>query len=208
MKELIILCSIFTILFLLISCEEYNEQKEKREMESFIESELATSIRSDTIFLDFRFGMTKKEFNSHLNKLERKGKLKVNKKNNYVYIFDVDEGYTKWKAHATLGSEFFDGKLIQLFLLVTSEELLSNEILKMQLSMLYMNSFKGRIFSEKPVLGDSDNYIFIDKNKKIKIIEGINEVRIFYTDMIAEKLKKDEDQQNSIESMKKIQEDL
>ena len=209
MKNLIIFSLLLITLFLLIGCEEYNNRREQKEMNEFIESELASNIRSDTIFLDFRFGMSEKEFNAHLSKLKRKGKIWINKNNYYEYIFDVNDRYYKWKAEATISAEFYKNKLMQLNLFVTSEDMYSNELLKMKLFLLYSEPHdKGRIFIEKSVLGDSDNYVFIENNKKIEIFDGINDARIFYTDMIAERNKKEEDKQNSIESLKKIQEDL
>ena len=204
-KTLLILFLIGT----LISCQNFQKETQQQLMYKHIELELASGVRNDTIFLGFWFGMTENEFLSHLKKLKRENKLNLNALNNYEYEFDFGENSIPSKGRATFGVDYFNNKLFKFTIFVTSDDLISNaELIQLKLVNIYGSKYGHSYYKQKSILDDSDTYIWIDGNRKITLLVGIDEARIFYIDLIAEKAKEKQDDKETIEKRETIISDI
>ncbi len=204
-------CSLFILIFIvfLIGCKEYQKENQQKVIDEKIESELASLIRNDTIFLGLRFGMSKSEFNSQLKKLLKEDKIYFNEANNYEYEFSFGDDELSIKGLATFGAEYFNDKLYKFSISVKPDGLISNpELIQLRLVLMYGSKYGHSYLKMKSLINDNDNYIWIDGNRMIELIEGFDDARIFYTDLIAEREKKEFENKKSIEKIKTIKEDI
>lgn len=145
---------------------------------------LATKKIIDTIFLDYKFGMTKNEVSEHTFYLAEQGKLKKDYADEYYFEIDSKLG-TKYQGKVFAG--YFDGKLIS-FGLVFDDP---NPILVFsQLSDLYESKYGEYDYMDKPI---EDllvfNKIWVRDNLKIIIRSGISDTYVNYIDLRFEKQK-------------------
>lgn len=107
--------SLVLISFLfLMSCTQHSYESKLRVINKAIDEELNSGYVVDSIFLDYRFNMSKSEFTKHSRKLLRKGKLKAEDKKIY---YTLHLGVDTHKLY--LLPRFTDDKLSELLLVVT-----------------------------------------------------------------------------------------
>ena len=195
------------ILMIFIGCQ--NQKKDSHDIiREKVETELATGVRNDTIFLDFRFGMDRNEVSEQLGKLVNENRLTINRPN-YEYFFDFGESKIPRKAKANFNIEYFDDKLYRLILFVTSDELISAPgIIQLHLASIFSEKYGYNYLRRPSIIDDRDAFVWIHGNRKIEIIAGFDDARVFYTDLIALKEKEKHDELKSAESKEKILSDI
>jgi hypothetical protein len=154
---------------------------------------------SDTVFLDFRFGMSKSQFNQHTNYLLRKGKFKTNYLNEVYYTFVAESGITH---EATISVEYFEGKMYKLVLRIDQMG-----------SLAFIDV--GQIIEKKygyPLMYkiDDDYYIqlWYRENLKIEMTNLIHMSRIEYIDMRVSSKVESENNRKSKEKLNETINDL
>ena len=184
------------ILALLILGCNNREQKEKEEidrLEAKRQQEMKSGIRNDTIFLGYWFGMTEPEFNRKTIELKEQGKLYVNEDNYLAYKMTIDDGIIG-EAEATYSPEYIAGKLFQLGVSVKSKNIYTPILTQLQLVQIYQKKYGFDYIRVKTILSTDDkeyDYYWIDGNRQIKILKGLDDARVFYTDITAENLAKE-----------------
>lgn len=195
-------------LIVLISCDDYKRQKKQKQIDETIEKELATGIRNDTIFLGLEFGMSKNKVNNEMNKLIKEGKIYLDNDNNYRYKFDFGDNTLPHHAIAGFSTFYHKNKLYKFIVVINETEPESMlEVCKLTLFMTYLNKYKN-CFRQKSILDDSHILVCINGNRKIKILSGLTDVRIIYTDLIAEKEIDTQLEKQNIQKKDKIKSDI
>ena len=135
-----------------------------------VEDATKSTLRSDTIFLGYRFGMDEDEYKIHEKALLENGELYLNDASNVAYKFKLSAG----KATAILDPLFKDGKLNMLLLSVNSDKENRLAILmKLDLQIHYIGecaSWKG--FTRYNETMDEIGPCFWIKNNKMISVSG------------------------------------
>lgn len=197
MKNLIVI----GLLILLVSCNSLS--KKSKTYNEIVKAELSTGIRKDTIFLNFTFGMTEKQFNEKLIELINDSILYLDPSNSdyATYNLTVDE-YQSFKC--TFKPEYFNGKLWELGVSAKSSEFSSSSICTLSIQTFYLNKYGSPSIEEPGYLDKTiENYIWIKGNREIKIMQGYSDARIFYTDLSIKEIKEKQDSIIKQESEKK-----
>ena len=123
---------LFYTIFLTAFCVGCNKNGKVDRSESVAASD---AKRIDTIFLDYRFGMTPKEFESHTHDLINKNELD---KQGY-YHFETEP----IKSHTRLHPEYHNNKLFQLNLYTEADsgEFASSELLYLKVITPYVKKY-------------------------------------------------------------------
>jgi len=175
------------------SCDSIGDKPKIRSdkgstIEEIITNELSSGIRNDTIFLGFAFGMTENDFSKKLRELLKEEKLYKDKSNRNFLTYDmtVDQYYT---FKCTFSPEYFNEKLHVLGVSVNSKDQLSSiKTMTLQLFMFFMNKYGlPTVEQEMQLVEDCKEYIWIQGNRKIKIMCGLTDSRIYYEDLSANK---------------------
>lgn len=107
---------LISFIFALSSCvvkqsNESCEAQDKSKYEIILDSAAASKLTDDTIFLDFRFGMTEKELSRHMKSMVRKGKVYTDYLDRYTYKL-------KWRGKLNyelrFKPEYYQGKLVRM----------------------------------------------------------------------------------------------
>ena len=145
-------------------------------------SKIILEKTNDTIFLGFRIGMTRSEFERHKQILIRNKKLKFTG-NVLTYQINVDEneGFSIfaskeddipkkiWTGNGTLVPEFLDEKLISITLKFLGTK-------GSNVYSFFQTNLNNKYYSSPP---DANN--FFDNNKKVDTLQAGNFVRWFIT---------------------------
>ena len=100
---------LLTFILLFTTCTKSNDSN-KISLEEIIEREIKSGVTNNTIFLGFKFGMTKSEFNCKVDSLLKANKIYKDPSNGSIITYDltIDE-YTSLKC--TFGPEYYNGQL-------------------------------------------------------------------------------------------------
>jgi len=206
----VIIGSIILIFF--NACDSYNRsrlQKQKEEIQKAIIAEANSPERIDSIFLDYSFGMSEKEFYAHTRKLYKQKKL-ILEDNTYVFNTKIGDAGLSTKVKIRYSPEFFNDSLVSLTLGIEGDELhrahkglLSVEMAGMLLDA-YRSKHKVHLTYESLQVNENETEFYLFKNNLlIEIKHGImDDVRVFYTDkpnedrMQMAKLKKEREVQS------------
>lgn len=170
-------------------------------LEEVINNELSSGVRNDTIFLGFTFGMTEKEFYKKLRTLFKENKIYKDKSNRDFFTYDLAAGqYGTFKC--TFAPEYFKGKLYKLGISAKPEnQFLLIKTATSLLSYFFMRKYgPPTIEQEMKLIDDCKEYIWIAGNRKIKIMCGFSDSRIWYEDL---RVLKEKEQLVKKKSMKK-----
>lgn len=168
MKSILILSM---VALSLLSCNTEKKQQEKwnNDFETAIEKAQNAKILKDTIFLNFRFGMSEKEVKKHCNLLLKNKKLYLYN-NQFTYDFHTSDVTLK----TTFAPEFFNDKLYKLTL-VFEHDIASSAICMFKA----INTFREKALSDgykmyiyENLLGEKE-YYFINQNIVIKFMDGM-----------------------------------
>ncbi|MBU1298082.1 MAG: hypothetical protein KJ963_06860 [Bacteroidetes bacterium] len=188
-------------IFLIAGCnKKYEEDETEKAQEAYdkkVQEELNSGIRNDTIFLGYTFGMTKNQAEKKTKELYKQHILYINDDNYYAYEMSLEKDD---KAEATFAPSYFKNRLNALTVDVKPKgyfaRLLYNPgLLQITLVNLYVEKY-GYSYIKQEGAFDND-YIFIQGNREIKVIQTIKNVRIFYTDLsIQNEVKKFQDEES------------
>lgn len=148
---------------------------------SIILQESKNGLIIDTIFLDYYFGMTKSDFINHTKKLISEDKLISNEFKREVY-YEFEEEFGD-KLYAQFAPKFHLDSLHELVLYFKSKGLSAPELMKTQIANMYMKKYGSPSFEEENILDKSKNYVWIKGNLKILVGNGIDDARVWYTDL-------------------------
>jgi len=174
-------------------------------------SELAKGIINDTIFLGFYFGMSEEQVQDKFKELVKYGKISVNDINEYQYDFSFD--YPK-KATANFNIEYFNGKLYQMRLKVSSDELMNSQtsLLFIRRKSLFRHKSGIETIKTEPLLSKEKgifDYYWINGNRKIRISDYLfSEVVIEYSNIQAEREFKKKEEKTKEQQIKVMKNDL
>lgn len=167
---------------------------------------LALSSKSvtDTVLLDYRFGMTKEQVLNHTEKLYREGKLK--KDYSRQYYFEI-ASKTKEMYKGFLFAEYFEKKLFSVGLTFSNET--SNIMVFSTLSDLYKQKYGEADLMDKPI-SDMNLYerYWLRNNLKIRLTSGMSEASVRYIDLRYEKQKEHADSLEKASSEQKVKSNL
>lgn len=168
------------------------------------QSALASKKITDTVLLDYRFGMTKEQVLNHTQELYNKRTIKRNY--NDKYYFEI-QSKTNEKYKGYLIAEYYKEKLFLIGLTFSDEA--SNIMVFSTLSDLLKDKYGDADIMEKPVtdMNVYDRY-WIRNNLKIWLSTGITNAVIQYIDLRYEKLKQLADSTEKANSEKEIKSNL
>lgn len=173
-------------------------------LEELEQSALASKKITDTVLLDYRFGMTKVQVLNHTQELYNKKKIKKNY--NDKYYFEIQsKANEKYKGY--LIAEYYKEKLFLIGLTFSDES--SNILVFSTLSNLLKGKYGDADIMEKPItdMNVYDRY-WIRNNLKIWLSTGITDAVIQYIDLRYEKLKQLADSTKKANSEKEIKNNL
>ena len=177
--------ALFIVSLFLFACNtEKKQQKEwNNEFETAIEEAQKGEILKDTIFLNFRFGMSEKEVKKHCNLLLEHKKIYLDRNNKFTYDFHTSDITLRTR----FVPEYFDNQLYKLTLLF-EHDIASNAICMFKA----IDTFRGKALADgykmyiyKNVLGEEE-YYFINQNIVVKFINGM---MVYTNQPIIEKIK-------------------
>lgn len=170
---------LFFFIFYLFSCS--SEKKDNLRLEEKVTREIESGVKNDRIFLGFEFGMSKEKVINRLDSLLLSGDL-YDHNGSYAYDIDVNNNLT----HRCIFTPRFMNGLYEMIISVKSDESYgSARVIHSSLVMYYMEKYGSPDHTDANASIDDDCeiYYWIDGNRQIKILCGIGEARIFYTDL-------------------------
>jgi len=209
MKNLCILIAIITFIGCSSSKEKINNPEKGKTYSEIVQNELKSGKRNDKIFLGFSFGMTKTDFDKRLQELIDSSIIYKNANDSNVLTYDlVVDQITKLQC--TFSPDFYENKLYKLGVSAKSQDsYISPEIIAVQLQMAFVNKY-GIPDIEQPMLivEDFTEYIWINGNRKIEILCGLDDGRIYYEDLSVLELKNKIEEKKSKEDIKQSQNNI
>lgn len=171
------------------SCQEKKDYYSTKNLplDSLKAKAMATSVRNDTIFLGFRFGMTTDEVFIHLKKLEKE-KVIYQEGSQYKYNFELGEKSIYKETLATFGTEFYEGMLFKLVVSVEPSTTYGPHtamLLTAEIKDIYDAKY-GMYDYSSPFM-DFFDFVWIDGNRMIRMFPGLSDCRITYLDIGVEK---------------------
>jgi len=199
------------LLTLFLSCNGVNSKAGNQtndsiggNLEELEKLALSSKNVTDTVLLDYRFGMTKEQVLNHTKKLYREGKLK--KDYSGQYYFEITSITTEiYKGF--LFAEYLEKKLFSVGLTFSDET--SNTMVFSTLRDLYKQKYGGEDLFSKPI---SDMALYesywLRNNLKIRLTTGMSEASVRYIDLRYEKLKEHADSLEKASSEQKVKNNL
>lgn len=156
--------TVFILLVLFFaSCSKPNRWQIIHEKEN---SELATGVKNDTIFLGFVFGMSRSEVNSRLEKLAKSDKLTRNQITGYTYTFHFD---LPESAEAMIRPYFFNDSLYSFLLDVSNDKIYLAELVQLKLANMFIHKYGSGIIVPSMLDEKKNDYIWINGNRRIEV---------------------------------------
>ena len=159
---------------------------------SLVKRELETNIRYDTLLMDIRFGMNKREFFAHCWDLHKKGLVEEGSRNTSVK-FGMERNGKSYDIN--FYPDFHDGKIISMPVEYSynafapwnkkfSLDSLAIEVLQM-LKETYGDGFLALDSNDKD---KGIAHVRVDGNRRISIYKDINKnhVVVYYFDLLSE----------------------
>ncbi len=182
--------SLLLLLFTILSCDTKSKFKINTDkgdtLRDIIENELKTGVRFDTIVLGFTFGMSKDSYNKRIEKLIDEGTLYI--KDEFVYYdmyVDTEKG-TSEKYESSFNAEFHNNKLYQFGIAMEPKQInydniaLANDRAQIKYRKKYGSP---DLEIHDPKTHESCySHIWVNGNRKITILCGNSDNRIFYAD--------------------------
>jgi hypothetical protein len=155
--------------------------------------------------------MTDKEVQNHLAKLLNKKKISLDKFNKYQYEFIFDDLIIQ-KGIANFQIDYYNGKLYKFKLSIEPIVLYKASIpisnLQLKLIMIYGAKYGFSTVERQSDYSDVNDHLWIDGNRMIRIYSAFDEAIIIYTDLIAEREKRDEVNEENFEKTNSIIHDI
>lgn len=163
--------------------------------QQIVDEQLASGIVEESIFLDFKFGMSRQQVSAKVEQMVKNKKLKV-QKGKVIYMLDLND-----ERKETLISPFYEGNLLYELGLNISNARYEDVI------ELFRQKYADDV--QYPVSDTLENYralYLIKGNRQVKIEDG-EDVRVFYTDLRVQKklgIKEGEKKKKMSKSLKDI----
>ncbi|MGD1893217.1 MAG: hypothetical protein ACFB15_21840 [Cyclobacteriaceae bacterium] len=178
---------IIMVLLMLVSCSK------KAEYENWVDQELSSGVRKDSLFLGLELGMTSKNFYAHCWELNKQGLIRQGLENTSVEYKLDDE--LKHPATMNFYPNFHSDKIHEMPVTFKytawapwNEQLQAGSL---QLDVLQlMQKWYGEKFMDvsHPIHGTA--YVRIDGNRRISIFKkNESDVMVMFTDLTVEKKK-------------------
>lgn len=165
---------------------------------------LASTKITDTVLLDYRFGMTKEQVISHSEKLFRDKKLKKNYDGKYYFeiVSKIGDNYKGY-----LFVEYYEKKLFSIGLTFSDES--SSVLVFSALSDLFKDKYGEADYMGKPI-SDMDLYerYWFKNNLKIRMKSGIPDATVSYIDLRFERKKEIADSTEKANDANKVKSNL
>jgi hypothetical protein len=178
-----------------LSCDNKFKYDEKQKARETAES---SGKIIDTIFLDYRFGMTEEELNEHTKTLRKQGKLDAE------YQYTLKGHLEEYKC--TIHPKFFDGKLYEL--LIATKPAGSTELAELKMVSIVQEKYRESFVKEDKLgVTDCERYNFFIGNLTVNIMCSIyGDVYLTYSDnRISTKAFMQEDSLKKLEENKTLQ---
>jgi hypothetical protein len=208
MKNVFAVPLIFLSVFI-ASCYQNKSKNEESKKDIIIKQELTSGQRYDSIFLDYTFGMTQKEFDKHTAMLAKDKTIYVNTSGYYETELKLDERGDLCDAVATYSGKYFENKLYEMVVSVKAKQPIFQKLIHITAATLFQDKNSGQAYEEKSILDDKVNdYYYFKGNRQIKIIQAFDDTRIIYTDLLAarerEKVERSESQKGYEKTKSKL----
>ncbi len=202
------------LLLILFSCNNINTKSTDESksaindslgnLEELEKSALASKKITDTILLDYRFGMTKEQVLNHTQKLYADGKLKKNYSGKYYFEIQSKTNET-YKGY--LIADYYKAKLFSIGLIFSDET--SNIMVFSTLNDLYKDKYGDADLMNKPI-SDMNLYesYWLRNNLKIRLTTGITDATVQYIDLRYEKKKELADSTEKANFKEKVKSNL
>ena len=177
MKRLLFILVIIPFIF---SCQTKQRDQEQwnKDFEIALVEAQNESASEDTIFLNFRFGMSEKEVMNHFNSLLKEKKVYL-KDNKYTYDFHTSQITLETRFEA----EYFNSKLYKFILIFNGDNTMDGSLNMFQA----LNTFKEKALSDgyrlyiyENLLGETE-YYYIKKNIVIQFSNIGSTAKMIYT---------------------------
>lgn len=163
-------------------------------------------VHVDTIFLDYRFGMTVEEFNSHTLNLISDSVLLVE---NDVIYYPMHLEITG-AVHARFSPEYANGKLMQLGVSFNPTNSVAHpELTALALKTLYMSKYGTDYTESDPIIsGGTSSFTWHRGNLEVEVLQGFNDGRVFYRNLDAVKEKAAQDSIDRVNNISKARKSI
>ena len=171
---------ILVIIPFIFSCQTKQRDQEQwnKDFETALVEAQNESASEDTIFLNFRFGMSEKEVMNHFNSLLKEKKVYL-KDNKYTYDFRTSQITLETRFEA----EYFNSKLYKFILIFNGDNTMDGSLNMFQA----LNTFKEKALSDgyrlyiyENLLGETE-YYYIKKNIVIQFSNIGSTAKMIYT---------------------------
>ena len=167
----------------------------KTEYEKMVKKELGKGIRQDSLFLGLRLGMSSRDFYAHCWELNKQKVIRQGSGNTSV-LWDLTE--LRDTADANFYPKFYRDSILEMPVLINYKKWSpwnkeqSNDTLLVDVLGLLKRWYGGDfLYIDFPEVGRI--YVKVDANRRIMVSKvGESQVKVIYTDLIAEKRKKEE----------------
>ena len=191
MKKIFIKCIVIS---LIISCSNEPQKSVAEKYEDKISYEIERGIRKDTIYKEYVFGMSEKEFDNKTFEYDKDGSLYTDSKYSKginlgslrILIFNI---YLKDGIyHSFMQPYFYNKQLYKIVLDIKHKEVLSNYNGTIELIELYNDKYGSYFIKLAPTSYEKERYIWINGNREIIIQEGYSDgTEITYTNLLVQK---------------------
>lgn len=187
-KYSIILGSILLSVFF-ISCERTEEQRYK----IFEQEQLATGKRSDSLFFDFYFGMSKKEFRDYCFTMNVDGYFKQGGRRNSNWVEAEFKGLD-YPAAITFYPEFKGDSIVQMNASIYYKNAVyrsgqfSRDSLLLDVQRYFLKHYGKELFTIKsPVFYKDDVSVLVKNNRRITFYGSITDqmINLWFVDLTA-----------------------
>lgn len=196
----IILGAFFFILFF-TSCQTKEQKEEKERIENFkkrmelTEKAVNSKERIDSIFMNFRFGMTEKEYDMHLQYITNKTGAQKNILGIYEIPINASYGF---RYKATLHPEYYNGALCRLTIMADEEIGKTDDSYIMLFSSVKKAHPEYAIYIDKSIEG-FPKYMAFYKNLIVSCYSSGSYILIYEDAPVCRILDEEEEKKDSIE---------
>jgi len=174
-------------LILNTGCQKGQEYRQYDKYQDLVSNELAKGVRHDSLFLGYKFGMTKKEFYAYSWKLNKKEVVHQGVRNLSVRYDFNDLGH---KAKMNFYPTFYNDKIYQMPVVVSYRawapwnDNLSADSLQVDLMHLF-EKWYGKGFIKLKDKKKGLIYVKVDGNRAISIFKAntSGDVNVLFTDL-------------------------
>ncbi len=191
--------AISLLLLLFFSCKTEHSQSQSEVVTKTTNKKMASI--GDTIFLDYRFGMSQYDFYEHTKELIDSGELFKNDDGLYAHKLVLGDLYYSKDLEAVFSPEYYNDILYKLSISVKSKTTIKakgiNQLIQLDLFKILRSKYGFNYTTTTGIIDGADNYVWSDGKKTVEVMCGFDDARIFYEDTsISEIIEEDEKSKN------------